>query len=263
MKGVVLIIGTIFILLYSTVAVAVDLKYGGSVTILEGIMKKAVPLFERKTGIKIGLSGGGSLAGIKATLAGIIDIGGVSRELKEEELKKGLVPYTIGYGAIGVVAHKDIPIDNLTKQQLKDIMTGKIRNWKAVGGPNLPIKVVTSTPGCACREEFRKIVMNGEPYVKKAIISPMETLSETVKNIPGAIGPLATAVIDKQKVKIIKVDGVAPTSENIKTKKYKVVREINLVTKGPATGKAKKFIEFMLSEIGQALIEKNGFVRVK
>jgi phosphate transport system substrate-binding protein len=242
---------------------AVDLKYAGSVTILEGVMKDAAPLFEKKTGEKIGLGAGGSGAGIKATLAGTIDIGGVSRDLKDEEMKQGLVPYTIGYGAVGLVANKGIPLDNLTSKQVKDILTGRIANWKEVGGPDLPIKVVISTPGCACREEFQELVMDKEPYINGAIVSPMKTLSDTVKNTPGSIGPLATAIIDKDKVKIIKVDGIFPSPENVRNKKYKASRQVNLVTKGPAAGKAKEFIDFMLSQEGQVLMEKNGFVRIK
>ena len=242
---------------------AVDLKYAGSVTILEGVMRDAAPLFEKKTGDKIGLGAGGSGAGIKATLAGTVDIGGVSRDLKDEEIKQGLVPYTIGYGAVGLVANKAIPLDNLTSKQVKDILTGKITNWKDVGGPDLSIKVVISTPGCACREEFQELVMDKEAYVNGAIVSPMKTLSDTVKNTPGSVGPLATAIIDKDKVKIIKVDGIFPSPENVRNKKYKASRQVNLVTKGPATSKAKEFIDFMLSQEGQALMEKNGFVRVR
>jgi len=255
----------VFIYLFLTIntAQAVDLKYAGSVTILEGIMKDAAPAFEKKTGLKIGLSGGGSGAGIKSVLGGVVDIGGVSRDLKKEEIDQGIVAYPIAWGAVGVVAHKDIPFDNLSSKTIKDIMTGKIKNWKEIGGPDLPVKIVISTPGCACREEFQELLMDKEPYAEGAIISPMLTLSETVGNTPGAIGPLATAVIDTKKVKIIKVDGYLPTPENIKAKKYKVSRQINLITKGPATGKAKEFIDFMLSPEGQAIIEKNGFVRVK
>lgn len=252
-----------FILLMASQGEPVDLKYAGSITVLEGIMKDAAPAFEKKTGLKIGLSGGGSGAGIKAVLGGIVDIGGVSRDLKKEELDQGLVAYPIAWGAVGVVAHKDIPFDNLSSKTIKDIMTGKITNWKEIGRPDLPIKVVMSTPGCACREEFQEILMDKEPYVQGAIISPMLTLSETVGNTPGAIGPLATAVIDTKKVKVIKVDGYLPTPENIKARKYKVSRQINLITKGTATGKAKEFIDFMLSAEGQTIVEKNGFVRTR
>lgn len=98
---------------------AVNIKYAGSVTVLEGIMKDAAPAFERKTGYKIGLSGGGSGAGIKAVLGGIVDIGGVSRDLKKEELDQGIVAYPVAWGAVGVVAHKDIPFDNLSSKTIR------------------------------------------------------------------------------------------------------------------------------------------------
>jgi len=264
MKGVKLFVFSLVVLTFSALqAGAVDLKYAGSVTILEGVMKDAVPVFEKKRGLKVGLSGGGSSAGIKAVLSGAVDIGGVSRDLKDEEKKQGLVPYTIGWGAVGLVANKALPVETLTSKQVKDIMTGKIHNWKELGGPDLPIKVVVSTPGCACREEFQEMVMDKEPYVSGAIISPMKTLSETVSVTPGGIGPLATAVIDSSKVKIVKIDGVLPTPENVKTRKYKVSRQVNLITKGEAKGKAKEFIDFMLSKEGQDLMERKGFVRIR
>jgi phosphate transport system substrate-binding protein len=262
MKKTGVIAGVVVLLLSTASAWAVDLKYAGSVTILEGVMKDAAPVYEKKTGVKIGLGGGGSGAGVKAALSGAVDIGGVSRDLKDEELKQGLVPYAIGWGAVGLVANKDVPVNNLTTKQVKELLTGKVKNWKDVGGPNLPVKVVISTPGCACREEFQEMVMDKEPYVEGATVSPMKTVSDTVKNTPGAIGPLATAVIDTTKVKVIMLDGIAPTPENVKKKKYKASRPINLVTKGPATGKAKDFIDFMLSSEGQSLVEKN-FVKIK
>jgi phosphate transport system substrate-binding protein len=261
-EKIVLLLCLMFALAISADAMAVDLKYAGSVTLLEGVMKDAAPAFEKKTGVKIGLSGGGSGAGIKSALAGTVDIGGVSRDLKDEEIKQGLVAYPIGWGAVGLVANKGVPLDNLSSKQIKDLLTGKVRNWKEVGGPDMAVKVVVSTPGCACREEFQEMVMNKEPYAGDAIISPMKTLSDTVKSTPGAIGPLATAVIDTGKVKIMKVDGALPSPDNVKNRKYKASREVNLVTKGPATGKAKEFIDFMLSPEGQALMEKN-FVKIK
>lgn len=263
MKKVRMVLGVLFLLVFSVQAWAVDLKYAGSVTVLEGIMKDATPLYEKKTGIKIGLGAGGSGTGVKAALAGSVDIGGVSRDLKPEEIQQGLVAHTIAWGAVGLVANKNIPVDSLTSGQIKEILTGKIKNWKEVGGSDMPVRVVISTPGCACREEFQELILNKEPYADGAIISPMKTLSDTVKNTPGSVGPLATAVIDSTKVKVIKIDGIGPTPDNVKGKKYRASREVNLITKGPATGKAKDFIDFMLSAEGQALVEKNGFVRVK
>lgn len=263
MKRLISIVGLLSLLIFTSESWAVDLKYAGSVTILDGVMKDAAPLFEKKTGKKIGLSGGGSGAGVKSILAGLVDIAGVSRDLKEEEIKKGLVPYTIGWGGVGLIAHKDITVDNLTKKQVKEIMTGKTKNWKEVGGPDLPIKIAVTPPGCACRDEFQESVMDKEPYIDGATISPIPTLSETIKNTTGGVGPLTTVAIDRTKVKVITIDGVAPTHENIKSKKYIVSREINIVTKGPATGVAKEFIDYMLSKEGQDLMEKKGFVRIK
>lgn len=258
------ILGIVAAVLFLTTgaAHAVDLTYAGSVTILEGVMKDAGPAFEKKTGLKVGMSGGGSGAGVKAVAGGVVQIGGVSRDLKDEEIKQGIVAYPIGYGAVGIVANKAVTVDSLSTKQAKDILTGKVTNWKDVGGPNMPIKVVISTPGCACREEFQEMVMDKEAYVGGAIVSPMKTLSETVGNTPGGVGPLATAVIDQSKVKIIKLDGVSPSVESVKAKKYKASRQINLITKGEASGNAKKFIDFMLSDEGQALVAKN-FVRIK
>jgi phosphate transport system substrate-binding protein len=248
--------------LISAQAYAVDLTYAGSVTILEGVMGDAAPSFEKKTGLKVGLSGGGSGAGVKAVAAGIVQLGGVSRDLKDEEIKQGIVAYPIGYGAVALVANKAVTVESVTAKQAKDILTGAVTNWKQVNGPDLPIKVVVSTPGCACREEFQEMVMDKQPYVAGAAVSPMKTLSETVGNARGGVGPLATAVIDPAKVKVIKIDGVPPTPQSVKAKKYKASRQINIVTKGPAAGNARKFIDFMLSPEGQALVEKN-FVGLK
>ncbi len=264
MKNLMIVVLGIAVCLFSYAgqAGAIDLTYAGSVTVLESVMKEAAPIFEKKTGLKIGLSGGGSGAGVKAVVAGTVELGGVSRDLKKEEIGQGVVAYKIAYGAVGLVMNKSIAVDNLTSSQVKDILTGKIRNWKEVSGQDQPIRVVISTPGCACREEFQEIMMSKEPYAEGAIISPMKTLSETVQNTPGAVGPLATAVIDTNKVKTIRIDGLLPTSENVKNKKYLASREVNLVTKGQATGNAKKFIDFILSPEGQSIIEKN-LVRVR
>lgn len=242
---------------------AVDLKYAGSITILEGIMKDAAPTFEKKTGYKIGMSGGDSIAGVKGTLSGLVDIGGVSRDLSKDEIAQGLIPYVIGSDAVAIIVNKDMPIDNLSSQVLKDIGTGKITNWKDIGGPDLPIKIVIGPSGASAKELFQKIILEHESYPQGVIVSPVINISETVSKTPGSIGILPLCLANKNITKIIKVDNVYPDKNTIKNKKYKIVRTLNLITKGPATGKAKEFIDFMLSPEGQAIVEKNGFVRIK
>ncbi len=263
MKRFLSFLTVIGVLLLVTTAFAVDLKYAGSVTILDGIMKDAAPTFEKKTGYKIGMSGGDSGGGIKATLSGLVDIGGVSRDLSEDEKKQGLIPYTIGLDAVAIVVNRDIPVDNLSSKVLKDIGTGKIHNWKEIGGPDLPIKLVIGPPAASARELFQKIILEHEPYTDGVIVSPVKNISETVSKTTGSIGVLPLSLVDEKIVKIIKVDGIFPETTTVKNKKYKIVRSLNLITKGPATGKAKEFIDFMLSPEGQAIVEKNGFVRIK
>lgn len=246
----------IILLAFPLDAIAVDIKYAGCVTIKEAIMKDAKNAFEKKTGLSIGLSGGGAGAGIKAVLSGLVDIGGVSRALKEDEINQGLVAYTVGYTAVAVVTNKKVNLDNLSMSNLKQLLSGKIKNWNELGGPDLPVKVVIPSKGYASRDEVQRFVLKDEQFAQDAIITPEQTLSETLESVEGAIGIVDISMVEPGKVKILKLDGLAPNREAIKSKKYKLVIPINIVTKGQATGRVKEFIDFLLSPEGQSIVEK-------
>jgi len=263
MKRTAFFLGLIFLVSLSTQAMAVDLKYAGSTTIELGVMKNAVAVYEKKRGIKVGVMGGGTGAGLKGVIAGTVDFSGASRELTEEELKQGLVPYTIGWDAIAVIINKSNKVENLTMQQLKDINTGKITNWKEVGGADMPIQVVTSHAGSATKKEFQDIVMKGESYVSSVIAVGTTRLEvDSVEKNTSGIGAVSTLFADTKRIKIIKVDGEAPTADTVKANKYKIARRLNLVTKSKASGKTKEFIDFMLGDEGQGFVEKN-FIGVR
>lgn len=235
---------------------AIDIKYAGCVTIQENLLKEVKPLYEQKTGNKIGLSGGGAGAGIRSVLSGLVDIGGISRPLKPEEIKQGLVAYTIGYTAVAVVVHKDVHIDNLTVKELRELLSGKINNWKEAGGQDMPVRVVIPSKGYASRDETERIVMGKERFVDNALITPEQTLCETVETTEGSIGIVDTSLLDIKRVKVVKLEGLLPDKANIKNGRYKLIVPINLVTKGEATGIIQDFINFMLSPEGQAIVEK-------
>lgn len=252
----------LLILLFPVSSSAIDIKYAGCVTIQENLLKEIRPLYEQKTGNKIGLSGGGAGAGIRSVLSGLVDVGGVSRPLRPDEIKQGLVAYTIGYTAVAIVVNKNVPVDNLTVKELKDILSGKIQNWKEVGGPDRPLKVIIPSKGYASRDETERIIMGKERFVDSAIITPEQTLCETVDNTEGSIGIVDTSLLDIRRVRVVKLEGLLPDKANIKNGRYKLIVPINLVTKGEATGIIKDFIDFMLSPEGQAIVDKK-FTGVK
>lgn len=257
-----IIVLIIILLFFSLNAHAVDIKYAGCVTIQENLLKDAETVFEKKTGYSIGLSGGGAGAGIKAVLSGLVDIAGVSRPLRPDEIKQGLIQHTVGYTAVAVVVHRDLKIDNISMGQLRDMLSGKIKNWKELGAQDIPIKVVIPSKGYASRDETERIVMEKEKFVNDAIITPEQTLCETVETTHGAIGIVDISLVDAGRVKVVKLEGLLPEKANIKSGRYKMVIPINLVTKGEARGSLKEFIDFMLSPEGQAIVEKR-FIGVK
>lgn len=259
------------LLVLPTIALA-DLTYSGSSTIGTGILTAgATNAFEKKKGVKfksVDIPGSGK--GLKALIEGKVDIAGASRPLKAEEKKEKLSAATIGYDAIAVFVHKNNSVKKLTKDQLKGIFTGKIKNWKEVGGKDAPIVPNTELLDGkrATIEMFQEHVMDGAAYAKfKQVDLPRDQIVELAKEENGicsvSLGLLATLGSDiKGKVKAIAVDGTEPTEKNVQSGAYLISRPLLLVTKGVAKGEAKDFISFMLSSEGQAIVAKN-FVPVR
>jgi phosphate transport system substrate-binding protein len=251
-----------------------ELRYSGSSTIGQSILESggAMTAFERKSGIKFAsFEVPGSGKGIDALLAGKVNLAGASRPIKAEEKSKKVLGTIIGYDAIAVFVHKDNPVKDLSKEQLKDIFTGKIKNWKQVGGKDAPIAVNTEIQGAkrATMEFFEEVVMDKAPYGAgfKQIDLPRDQIVEVAKNLNAigapSLGLLAAVTPDvRAKVKAIAVDGVEATPENIQSGAYLISRPLNLATIGPPAGTAKAFIDFILSAEGQAIVAKD-FVPVR
>ncbi|MHC1567941.1 MAG: phosphate ABC transporter substrate-binding protein [Candidatus Syntropharchaeia archaeon] len=244
-----------------------ELTIAGSTTVLPINQECARILMEKNPDLRISVSGGGSGHGIKAVGAGDIDIGAASRDVKPEEMEMypDLKPVKIGIDSVAIVVHPDNSVEDLTLEQLSEIFAGEIKNWKEMGGADGEIRVVTREEGSGTRDCFEKYVM--KPFDReitgKASVKPSNgEVRATVGNDDKAVGYISLGYVDHT-VKAIKIDGVEATVENVLTGEYPIARNLWLITKGEPDEMEKVFIDFVLSEEGQRVVEDMGYIRIK
>lgn len=244
-------------------------KLSGSITIAGSTSVQPVSevlaeaFMEIHDQVNVYVQGGGSSAGIKAAHEGAAQIGASSRELKDDE-KSAVKELIIAKDGIAIIVHPSNDVGDLTLDQIKGIFEGSITNWKEVGGADKEIIVVTREEGSGTRGGFEEIVMDKDcPIADNAIVqSSTGAIKTIVMGDKNAIGYISLAILD-EKVKAIKVEGVEISKETINDKTYKVARPFIYVTKGEPTALTKAFIDFVLSDEAQPIIEEAGLVSVK
>ncbi len=242
-----------------------DLTYEGSSTISEKILPSATAAFTAKTGIKFAsISHGGSGAGFKAVMAGTVPLGGLSRELKDSEKAQRPFHRIIGYDAMGVFVHSSNPVTDLTKEQIRDIYSGKITNWKDVGGEDAAISVITEIQagGRATTKVFKKAILGDLPFGPATEIDKPADCILAVGKDPNAIASAAMP-FQAPNTKALKIDGVEPDELNTQMGTYLITRPLILITKGKPEGSMKVFLDYMMSAEGQKHVREAGFVPVR
>lgn len=210
---------------------------------------------------RVNVQGGGSSQGIEAVRTGVSDIGASSRELKSEE--KGFHEHLIARDGIVVVVHPSNPVNNLSLKELKDIFSSRIENWQELGGPDRKIVLVSREAGSGTRDGFETLAMDGETVSNRALIANSTgAIRMIVAGDRNAIGYISLAVLDST-VKPLRIDDVRPTAENIRNGKYAISRPFIYLTSEEPEGLTRDFIDFVLSDQGQRILEDEGAVRVK
>lgn len=213
--------------------------------------------------VQINVQGGGSSQGVTAAISGAADIGSASRNLKDEEKEENLTEIVLAYDGIAIVVHPSNSITDLSKEDVKNIYLGNISNWKELGGEDADITVVCREAGSGTRGAFEEIVMGDEDISNSVIIQNSNgAVRTTVEGDNKAIGFISLSIVNDQ-VKAINIDGVSPTVENIKNGSYKISRPFLYVTKDTPEGLIKAYIDFALSEEGQALVVEEGAISSK
>ena len=238
------------------------LSMNGS-TSMEKVIKAVNGAFmEKNKGVTVNLNLTGSGTGIQEASEGKCDIGNSSRKLKDEEAEK-LDATVVGLDGIALVVNPANKLEDITLQDLAKVYSGEITNWKELGGDDKAIVVIGREDGSGTRDGFESIVMGDkEPKYAQELESTGSVIN-AVATTDGAIGYASLANVDET-VKALKVGGVEATEENVKSGAYEVQRPFICATLKDSDNKlVKAYLDFILSEEGQALVLAQGAVPVK
>ena len=267
--GVLLTVSTLLLGISAGSAMAAQLVVNGSTTVLPIAQAAAEAFMESHPKANISISGGGSGNGIKGIIDGTSSIAGSSRFIKQSEIEAAVnkgtypVPFAVAVDAILPVVHPSNPVKDLTIEQLRDIYTGKIKNWTELGGPDKRIAAVTRDTSSGTFEVWEEKVMNKEKIVPQTqVVASSGAMVQSVAGNPGAIGFIGIGYLDKS-TSALKVNGIEGTAKNALSGSYPVSRYLYMFTKGWPTGETMEFINFILSDAGQKIVAASGFVPIR
>ncbi len=248
-------------------------KIKGSDTVLP-LAQKEAEAYGKKTGGSITVTGGGSGVGIAALLDGTTDIAMSSRKMKfDEKVKcqeagKSIVEKIIAYDALAVVVNPSNAVSKLTRQQIEDIFTGKVTNWKQVGGADLKIVPYSRETSSGTYEFFKEVLLKNKNYVKSVLSMPATgAIVQSVSQTKGAIAYIGLAYVEPR-VKALQVsfDGkkfITPNEKTALDKTYPVIRPLFFYYDKKNAAKNTPFINFIMSAEGQKIVHNVGYVPVK
>lgn len=232
----------------------------GSTAILPLAKKAAEEFMEKNPGVTVNIGGGGSFTGLKQVAEGSVDLGN-SDVPAEGDGSKGLVDHKVAVAPFVIITNKSNPVDNLTQQQLVDIFTGKIKNWKEVGGEDKDITIIGRSKTSGSRATIKSIVLKGQEFTNSAVTQDSNgTVRRGVSGTPGSIGYVDAAYIDDS-IKVLKYNGVPYSDDNVIDGKYPIWTYEYMYTKGEAQGVVKAYIDYVLSPSFQnSYLEKLNFI---
>lgn len=239
------------------------IKISGGTAHIPVMKEAAKQIMKLNPNIRISIAGGGSGVGIKQVGEGLVNIGNSGRKPSETEIKKyNLKVFKWAIDGVGCVVNPKNKVNALTSSQLKDIFSGKITNWKSLGGADRQINVYTRDKASGTRAVFWKKALNkGDITPKANFVASNGAMKTAVSNDPYSIGYVSVGHIDKS-VQPIALDSIIPTLETVKNGSFKVARGLYSNTKGEPEGLTKKFINYLLSPAGQKIAADKGFIPV-
>lgn len=227
------------------------------------LAEKLGEAFTKKTGMKVDVQSAGCANGIYRASTGDVNIGVSTHDVDLKSLPLGTTNTVIAKAPTVILVNKANPVDNLTLSQVKDILSGKIKNWKDVGGKDMEIKNVLLQP-CTTAIFAKRTVAYGSD-IKRLVPekkgNPVTGTNKLVEENDGAMG-LQIHGYESPNVKVVTIDGYLP-DENTFPVKYGFYQDYNLIVKGEPAGNVKAFIDFAMSPEGQGIVASMKHIRVR
>lgn len=253
---------------YSYGADTIRVAGSGGMIPLVTELAKAYMAEHKNTVIDVNQKSIQSAGGIMGAAEGRLEIGMANRDLKDKEKSLGLQVEEIARVAVVIGVNKSVSIRDITAENLCKAYSGKLTTWKELGGQDEKIMAFTKPDSDATKETLRKKVRCYSELREPASVIVVQTSPEMAKvlaNRPGSIGFTDAVNVEESNGAIValKLDGVAPTPENVRAGKYRETQVFALVTKGQPSGPVKDFINFVRSPKGARIIEANKAVAIK
>ncbi len=259
--------GLFFVVLFSFSAEALTLTWSGCGVAKEAFMVDLAEAYKKKTGVEINIEGGGDTHGIQRIAKGEVDFAGTCRfRVDEDGISKSRIDFSpVAWDALAVVVHKSNPIESITLEQLRDIYTGKIRNWSELGGEQRPLELlIRRSKISGVGHTIRKLLFNDHDmeFQGSEIFKSSGPLEKAVEQKPGAIAMTGISGARKRDFKILRLEGKDPSVENIRSGEYLLYRPLYILTSKDSDNlkAVKAFITFAHSREGRDIIRKNGCV---
>lgn len=274
----------VFLILSSSVLLAAEsdsIQIKGSDTMVNLGQAWAETYMGKNPKAFVAITGGGSGTGIASLINGTCDIAECSRNMKDKEVQsareKNIEPkeFIVALDGIAVVVNPKNPISKLTIAELSDIFTGKIKNWKELGGSNAPIVLLSREVNSGTHVYFKEHVLRkGDEKVQveftpTALLMPSsQSIADEIDQNPNTIGYYGIGYISpKQKAIAVAKDNnspyIQPSIESVSNGEYPISRPLFMYTNGEPKGLTKDFIDFILSDAGQKVVLEQDFVPVK
>ena len=221
--------------------------------------------FEKLYGVKVIVERGGSLQGLLAAKRHAIDIAAMARDLHGTEAVPQAHNHLIARDAIAIVVHAQSPVKQLRQELVRDVLTGKIDNWKTLGGNNSPIEVVMRPRESATSRYVSEVVLAGaDPALKAHVKKTRDEVLAFIRQNPNAIGCVATDDGGlPADIAALEIDNTPITRATVLSGRYPYVRSLYLLTFGVVRQQALDFIALAESPAGQAIVDRTGFIPVR